>query len=73
VLAHERVEAEVAHGRHRLREGAHAGQDEPIRGTNAVGIAGDLHVGTHPLERLLHRAQVAHAVVEDADRRANAR
>ena len=52
---------------HRAREGAHAGHDEAGGGAQRVGVAADGDARADVLERLLHRAAVAHAVVDDRD------
>src|SRR5262249_56414647 len=50
-----------------LREGAHAWQHDAGGLGDRVVVVGDDRRGPHVPERLLHRAQVAHAVVEDSD------
>ena len=68
-LAQQVVVAEPAHLLHGLREGADAGQHHAVRAADTLVVARDLGLGAHVLERLLGRAQVAHAVVEDRDAR----
>ena len=71
-LAQQPVEAELAYRRHRRRKRADARQDDTVRGSHDVVLAGDRRAGADMLEGLLGRAQVAHAVVEDRDRRPGA-
>ena len=66
-LAQQLVQAELAQVVHRAREGPHAGQDEPGRRAQPVVLRADARARADVLERLLHRAAVAHAVVDDGD------
>ena len=67
-LGDQLVEAEPRMRAHRLGEGADAGQHDAVgargrrRGRRVIAA-----VGADVLERLLDRAQVAHAVVDDGD------
>ncbi len=67
-LAQQLVEAQPAHVLHRLRHRAHAGQDDAVGLAHARVLVGELGPGADVLERLVDRAQVAHAVVEDGER-----
>src|SRR5205807_4630192 len=51
------------------RKRADARHDQAVAAAKRLGIARDLSASAHPLERLLHRAAVAHPVVDDGDAR----
>src|SRR4051794_8281710 len=68
-LHDELVEAERAQALHRRRERADPGHDQPVGGHERVVVAGQHDAGADPFERLLDAAAVAHAVVDDPDRR----
>ena len=56
--------------RHAVPRRPLAGKQHPVRAQDHLGIVGDQDLvgGTrHVLDRLGHRAQVAHAIVDDAD------
>src|SRR5262249_12621294 len=48
-------------------EGADPGQDDALGRAQLLGGAGQAHVGPDPVEGVLHRVQVPHAVVDDGD------
>ena len=50
-----------------VAEGADARQHDLVRLGDAVGVAADRRRVADLLERLLHAAQVGHAVVDDED------
>ena len=50
-----------------VAEGADARQHDLVRLGDAVGIAADLGVVADLLERLLHAAQIGHAVIDNED------
>src|SRR5580704_8807099 len=60
-------EAELSEVAHRLRERPHARQHQPIGGAELVVVAGDGRACADVLERLLDRATIPHAVVDDGD------
>ena len=69
-LAQQLVEAQLAHRLHRLRASRRRpGSTTPAAPRTASWSRVIAGVDAHVLERLLHRAQVAHAVVEDRARR----
>ena len=70
VAAHGGIKAKLGELAHRVREGAHPGDHEAVRGVDHGRIASDLRLRTDRLQRLLHRAPVAHPVVQDSDARA---
>src|SRR5262249_2129393 len=57
---------------HRLGERADAGQDEAVDAVERRGVVAHHDLGADVLERLLHRAAVAHAVVDQANAHAHA-
>ena len=66
-LGEQLVEAGRADPLHRPREGADAGQDQPVGGADRLGVGADRGARADVLERLLDRAQVAHPVVRAID------
>ncbi len=72
-LEHELVEdghePERVQALHRHAEGANAGQDDALGRAQHVGVACDDGLGAQRVQRALHRAHVAHAVVDDRDHR----
>ena len=66
-LGDQPVEPQLSHALDRLREGTHAGEDEPVGGASRLGVGGPRDLDADALERLLNRAQVAHPVVEDRE------
>ena len=51
----------------RISEGTNSRQHEMTRFGHDVWVVGDVGLDAHPLERLLHAAEVAAAVVDDRD------
>jgi hypothetical protein len=66
-LAQQLIETELAQVLHRAGKGAHAGHYQARRGAKPRRLAAHAGVRTDVLERLLDRAAVAHAVVDDGD------
>src|SRR2546429_976040 len=67
-LAQQLVESPLAEVLHGAREGANAGDDETVGGAQRLWVAAHHCAHADVLQRLLHRAAVAHAVVHHPDR-----
>ncbi len=64
-LAQQLVEAELADRRHRRRERPHAGEQQAVGGPQLRVVAADERLRADALQRLFHRAAIAHPVVHD--------
>ena len=61
-----RVESPFAQIAHARRKAAHAGENKPRTAVQAARLATYNALLAEELERLLHRTQIAHAVIENA-------
>src|SRR5690606_16443245 len=67
-LAHQLVETQAADLGHAVADRADAGKHHAVGFTDDLRIAGHQHLaGTDVLQRLGHRVQIAHAVIDDGD------
>ena len=66
-LGDQGVELQLADPPHRRGERPDAREDHSLRRAGELGVCGQPCLGADAFERLLDRAQVSHAVVEDGD------
>ncbi len=67
-FTHQGIEAQPTNLRHTVTDRADTGKHDAVSFTDDVGIAGNQHAtGADVLQRLGHRVQIAHAIVDNGN------